>query len=123
MDRLLDPIWEAAFRVATWAVAAFAAYAVVYLVTPSRSLLERLALMHACGACFTLLMQTYTRFDQCVGALSCVPSFSKGFIWSMVWPVAWTIGRGASWWCSPCYGLCLRDRQEAAGLRGRTVAS
>jgi hypothetical protein len=96
MDRLLDPIWEATFRVATWAVAAYAAYGVVFVVMPSRRLLERLALMYACAACFTLLMQTYTRFDLCVGVLACTFCFGKGVVWSTIWPLAWIVGRGAS---------------------------
>jgi hypothetical protein len=61
----LTPIfWEAAFGVATWSVAAYVA---ICFVATKRPLLERLLLTYAVGAIFTLLMQTYARFDQCVG--------------------------------------------------------
>jgi hypothetical protein len=90
----LNPIfWEAAFGVATWSVAAYVA---ILFVAAMRPLLERLLLTYAVGAIFTLLMQTYARFDQCVGIVACTFSFAKGVVWSTIWPVAWIIGRGAS---------------------------
>jgi len=79
--------------VATWSVAAYVA---ICFVAPMRPLLERLLLTYAVGAIFTLLMQTYARFDQCVGIVACTFSFGKGVVWSTIWPVAWIIGRGAS---------------------------
>ena len=84
--------WEAAFGVATWSVAAYVA---ICFVATKRPLLERLLLTYAVGAIFTLLMQTYARFDQCVGIVACTFSFDKGVVWSIIWPVAWIIGRGA----------------------------
>ena len=90
----LTPIfWENAFGVATWSVAAYVA---ILFVAAMRPLLERLLLTYAVGAIFTLLMQTYARFDQCVGIVACTFSFGKGVVWSTIWPVAWIIGRGAS---------------------------
>ena len=88
----LNPIfWEAAFGVATWSVAAYVA---ILFVAWMRPLLERLLLTYAVGAIFTLLMQTYARFDQCVGIVACTFSFAKGVVWSTIWPVAWIIGVG-----------------------------
>ena len=92
----MTPIfWENAFGVATWSVAAYVA---ICFVAPMRMrpLLDRLLLTYAVGAIFTLLMQTYARFDQCVGIVACTFSFDKGVVWSTIWPVAWIIGRGAS---------------------------
>jgi hypothetical protein len=90
----LNPIyWEAAFGVATWSVTA---YVVILFVAWMRPLLERLLLTYAVGAIFTLLMQTYVRFDQCVGIVACTFSFARGVVWSTIWPVAWIMGRGAS---------------------------
>ena len=90
----MNPIfWENAFGVATWSVAAYVA---IFFVAYMRPLLERLLLTYAVGAIFTLLMQTYARFDQCVGIVACTFSFAKGVVWSTIWPVAWIIGRGAS---------------------------
>jgi hypothetical protein len=60
-----------------------------------RPLLERLLLTYAVGAIFTLLMQTYGRFDQCVGIVACTFSLGKGVVWSTIWPVAWIIGPGS----------------------------
>jgi hypothetical protein len=75
----LNPIfWEAAFGVATWSVAAYVA---ILFVAWMRPLLERLLLTYAVGAIFTLLMQTYARFDQCVGIVACTFSFGKGVVW------------------------------------------
>jgi hypothetical protein len=89
----LNPIfWEAAFGVATWSVAAYVA---ILFVAWMRPLLERLLLTYAVGAIFTLLMQTYARFDQCVGIVACTFSFGRGVVWSTIWPIAWIIGRGA----------------------------
>ena len=85
--------WENAFGVATWSVAAYVA---ILFVAHMRPLLERLLLTCAVGAIFTLLMQTYARFDQCVGIVACTFIFGKGVVWSIIWPVAWIIGRGAS---------------------------
>ena len=85
--------WENAFGVATWFVAAYVA---IFFVAHMRPLLERLLLTCAVGAIFTLLMQTYARFDQCVGIAACTFSFGKGVVWSTIWHVAWIIGRGAS---------------------------
>jgi hypothetical protein len=82
MDRLLDPdFWEAAFGVATWSVAAYVA---ILFVASTRPLLERLLLTYAVGAIFTLLMQTYGRFDQCVGIVACTFSLGKGVVWSTI---------------------------------------
>jgi hypothetical protein len=90
----LTPIfWENAFGVATWSVAAYVA---ILFVAHMRPLLERLFLTCAVGAIFTLLMQTYACFDQCVGIVACTFSFGKGVGWSTIWPVSWIIGRGAS---------------------------
>jgi hypothetical protein len=89
----LTPIfWEAAFGVATWSVAAYVA---ILFVASMRPLLERLLLTYAVGAIFTLLMQTYGRFDQCVGIVACTFSLGKGVVWSTIWPVAWIIGPGS----------------------------
>ena len=47
--------------------------------------------IYSAVALYTLVFQTYVRFDQCTGLTACALTFAKGAIWSTIWPVIWVI--------------------------------
>jgi hypothetical protein len=42
-------------------------------------------------AILTLAFQILVRAQQCTGGSDCAVSFTKGVVWSLIWPAGWIV--------------------------------
>jgi hypothetical protein len=56
-----------------------------------RSIMKVLLGLYVALAIITMGFQIYYRYPRCSEAMGCGLSFTKGVVWSAIWPAYWAI--------------------------------